>query len=288
MPTYFGIAVAVTILVLFFFAAGYANNLIFFFVFFMTAMSMSGAYLTNRNIKNVKLSKFSLGSCYAGSESQLLVYLEMNNDWLGFSHDITLELWSADLKTNYGAAQIFELQTSTYFTPMPVVLPERGVYLGLVLKSKSDFPLGFLTAWKYLRLEERILVYPALKGKSLYDHLQEQSRDGQGVFKEHREFVFGDSYRQVDWKASSRARRFLIKKHEGENNQTLILSESDVYHLDDLESKLSQLTLWLKEAEQQNLSYALHFAHIKSEVSRGQEHLHALLESLATLPKENI
>ncbi len=54
-PTSFGFAFGAMALVLFFLAVGYANNLIYIFVFFLISVAFTGVFITNRNVDGVEL-----------------------------------------------------------------------------------------------------------------------------------------------------------------------------------------------------------------------------------------
>ena len=102
--------------------------------------------------------------------------------------------------------------------------------LDLVLIS----PLGLWQLKRHITLPYQVRVMPNFREIARYallaidNHLSQmgirrQQRRGEGNdFHQLREYRFGDSLRQIDWKASSRYRRLISKEYQDERDQQLV------------------------------------------------------------------
>src|SRR5262249_58801684 len=94
-------------------------------------------------------------------------------------------------------------------------------------------PLGL---WqRQLRLSGRsvLRVYPDVKAVRTYELLARQSREnllvravrlrgGENEFERLREYGRDDEYRNIDWKATARRGRLIVREYQQERNQTVV------------------------------------------------------------------
>jgi len=126
------------------------------------------------------------------------------------------------------ANEVAEL--SYFFTPL-----SRGLMYFHQIEYLVHSPLLFWTYKRILRLENKVRVYPNYVPIMQYallateNHLSmmgilKHRRRGQGSdFHQLREFREGDSLRQIDWKASSRARKTIAREYQEERDQKIII-----------------------------------------------------------------
>lgn len=105
----------------------------------------------------------------------------------------------------------------------------RGTYVRL------DCPLGLVQKQEFIPTEESIRVYPNLLALREFDLLKQKGRlreigirrarqRGIGTeFESLREYAVGDDYRKIDWKASSRTNKLIVRQFEVERNQSVII-----------------------------------------------------------------
>jgi uncharacterized protein (DUF58 family) len=105
----------------------------------------------------------------------------------------------------------------------------RGSYLRL------NCPLGLAHKDVFLSTEEDVRVYPNVLALREFDLLKQQGRlkemgirrsraRGLGTeFESLREYGKGDDYRKIDWKASARRGKLVVRQYEQERNQVVIL-----------------------------------------------------------------
>ncbi|MEZ0326092.1 MAG: DUF58 domain-containing protein [Fimbriimonas sp.] len=105
----------------------------------------------------------------------------------------------------------------------------RGTFLRL------DCPLGLVRRDVYLSSEQPVRVYPNVLALREFDMLKQHGRlkeigirrsrmRGLGTdFESLREYTQGDDYRKMDWKASARSGKLVVRQFEQERNQAVVL-----------------------------------------------------------------
>ena len=97
-----------------------------------------------------------------------------------------------------------------------------------------------------------------------------------------RQYQSGDSMRAVDWKAYARERGLISKRFSGKGTKKIIIDWQHTSHIGDTELRLSQLCLWILEAEKQHLQYALALPGINDlHYANNDRHKHHCLQALA-------
>jgi len=95
-----------------------------------------------------------------------------------------------------------------------------------------------------------------------------------------RAYVPGESQRHIDWKAVARGQPLMTKQFAAETRGAVYLDFFEL-HFDDVEEKLSQLTLWVIEAERARQPYGLRLPGIAISAALGQMHFHSCLRALS-------
>jgi uncharacterized protein (DUF58 family) len=118
---------------------------------------------------------------------------------------------------------------------LPIVAAERGEHDIGSLDVRSLCPLGL--AWRQTRLplDRRVEVIPGLREVrshrllAMHHQLHQAGfrsarlRGEGGSFESLREYVRGDDPRRLDWKASARHGRLIVRQYEAERSQNIIL-----------------------------------------------------------------
>jgi len=96
-------------------------------------------------------------------------------------------------------------------------------------------PLGLVEKQVRLQTEEPVRVYPNVLALKEFDLLKQQGRlreigirrsrmRGLGTeFESLREYSEGDDYRKIDWKATARKSKLVVRQYEQERNQVVIV-----------------------------------------------------------------
>jgi uncharacterized protein (DUF58 family) len=152
----------------------------------------------------------------------------------------------------------------------------------------SVYPLGFLRARKRVAVPQRYVVYPKPAGDSTLPSGRARSTErkprpeaGEGDdFAGVRAYVPGESQRHIDWKAVARGQELMTKQFTVETAGLLYLDFAAT-RFSDPEAQLSQLALWVIEAERARRAYGLRLPGAEIAPSLGEPHFHRCLRALA-------
>ena len=123
-----------------------------------------------------------------------------------------------------------DLTYEYFITPM-----ERGsdYFRGTYLRVQC--PLGLVEKQVRLQTEQPVRVYPNVLALREFDLLKQQGRlrelgirrsrmKGLGTeFESLREYTEGDDYRKIDWKATARKGKIVVRQFEQERNQSVVI-----------------------------------------------------------------
>jgi uncharacterized protein (DUF58 family) len=165
---------------------------------------------------------------------------------------------------------------------------QRGEHKIETLNLTSCYPLGFVRASRRFACNQSYLVYPKPAGNPQLPTNRSRFADSlvpQGIgsgddFAGVRAYIQGESQRHIDWKAVARGQPLMTKQFAAEINRAAYLDFFDL-HIGDVEEKLSQLTLWVIEAERARHPYGLRLPGVEISPALGQMHFHHCLRSLS-------
>jgi uncharacterized protein (DUF58 family) len=112
---------------------------------------------------------------------------------------------------------------------------KRGLFVWRPLYLRYRSPLGLWERQKRVKTPAEVRVYPSLASLYRYHLLARTNRlEALGIrrvrqrgsaweFESLRDYVLGDDTRLIDWKASARCRRMIVRNQEAERNQTVLL-----------------------------------------------------------------
>ncbi|WP_413577538.1 DUF58 domain-containing protein [Bdellovibrio sp. HCB290] len=277
LPTGFGAAFGLMGLVLFFMAVGYANNLIYIFFFFLISIAVTGMVVTNRNVDSIQFDKVLSGDIFAGEPGRVRV--QVMNKTNSPSYEIQIVF---NRKDQDAATAMIEAGDEAVFS-VPWMTSQRGQQNLPSLRIQGAYPFGLLQAWKQVKKPGAVLVYPARAG--VMDFPMGSGADSiaesMGLFLNHKVYQSGDPVRRIDWKASARRNEVLIKKFEEPEKPALNFSWEQTEFLHDPEARISQLALWIDQAEVQNYVYSMRLGSVQTPSGKGREHWRRCLEFLA-------
>lgn len=167
----------------------------------------------------------------------------------------------------------------------------RGEHRIEKLYLTSRYPLGFMRASKKVVSNQTYLVYPKPAGNPQLptNHSRfADSRAEQGLgpgddFAGVRDYVPGESQRHIDWKAVARGQALMTKEFAAETKGAVRLDFFEL-RFADMEEKLSQLTLWVIEAERARQPYGLRLPGVEISAAVGQIHFYRCLRALSLFP----
>jgi uncharacterized protein (DUF58 family) len=164
---------------------------------------------------------------------------------------------------------------------------QRGLYQFDSLVVRTYYPLGLFWASLRMTVGSEYFVYPKPAGTSVWPGLlaggeagspgaQKSGDDFAGV----RAYMPGESLRHVDWKAFARGRPLSVKQFSGGGGSELWLDAAEMARLP-LEARLSQLALWIVNAEKAEIPYALKLGRTTLPLGLGPAQSRRALEVLA-------
>lgn len=281
LPTKTGALFAVLLIVMLLGATNYGNNLAFTLTFWLGAAALVSMHRAHRNMAGLVLQAMHAEPTFTGQD---LVYsVTLTSDarlqrrglclrWPGTAHI------SRPVRVGRGNPATIE---------MSVPARQRGWQACPALHIESRYPMGLFRCWIRLAPAAPALVYPRPRGAHAIPiggrfgntGTIERGR-GETLFAGHRRYQRGDSPRHVDWKASARADQLLVTERAETVSPTYWL-DYDTLAGQAPETRLSQLTQWVLEAERQARPYGLRLPGIRLGPASGRAHRQACLKALA-------
>jgi len=164
---------------------------------------------------------------------------------------------------------------------------KRGEHEITSLLLTSAYPLGFLKARHIVPVSQRYIVYPKPAGdpnlppaSASAKGRAEVRQTGGDDFSGMRAYVPGESQRHIDWKAVARGQPMMTKQFSAETDGMLHFDFTAMPQKG-VEIRLSQLALWIIEAERARRPYSLRLPSQKIPASLGEAHYHKCLRALA-------
>lgn len=301
-PNTFGLLFGGIAFVLLLMSMGYANNLLYFYVFFLISIAVTGMWVTNKNVDRISIKQIKSDYLFATEPGQLLIGIDQNQNTKRnrFSQFLfpSKESFNLQIKTIAdqtwieGSPKIID-QIDNGLVTLDCIAPRRGPMKSPRIEIESTFPFSMLRAWKYGQSENEFLVYPERKGsKSLPSILSasdderrlldaESQDDQTGLFSHHREFQNNDPVYRIDWKRSAKFDKLFVKKFEESRSHKQAITWGMTSHLGDPEARLSQMSLWTDLCEKSGFEYRLILPNGNTGFDRGEGHFKKCMSMLA-------
>lgn len=251
----------------------YANNMVYAICFYLTVMGLGLARKINDNVDKARIEGLSAQEIYAGLPQKLNVHIRNETNQKLHRLELRLERKSDPV--------VFDLEpeeskvVEILWTP-----PKRGYVKPPKLRLNSQFPGGMFNAWKVKKNLEDILVYPALSGQKSFPENVHALSESIGVLREIRDYKPGDSPRRIHWRSLAKNGQLRTMVHENQDGQSCYFSWDQISSLR-LEEKLSQLSLWLHQAQHNDQSWTLRLPDQEFNSISGHQAYHAALKELA-------
>ena len=251
-------------------------------LFCLTSVFLVSIPHTLLNLGSLKATAGSVKPAFAGQEVSLPV--EITNQSRAVRHAIVLSL--PESGGDGESVDALPAGKSARLT-LRFSAPKRGEHGIGSLCLTSRYPLGFVRASKRINMLQRYLVYPKPAGDpnlpigsahSPRDRPQQELGEGDD-FAGVRAYLPGESQRHIDWKAVARGQPLMTKQFSVETDTLLFLDFARVQK--DREARLSQLALWVIEAERARCPYGLRLPAAEIAPSMGEQHFHRCLRALA-------
>jgi len=259
---------------------------IYLLLFVLAAVFLVSIPHTLINLAGVTLKVESAKPTFAGEEVCLPVEITNNSRATRYGIEVVVP----EAGKTRGRLDCIPRETAARLT-LRFPARKRGEYELARLDLTSRYPLGFVRTSRRFVSNHTYLVYPRPAGNArlptnrsrFADSLIPESIGPGDDFAGVRGYIQGESQRHIDWKAVARGQPLMTKQFAAEINRAAYLDFFEL-RFADLEEKLSQLTLWVIEAERARKPYGLRLPGIEISPALGQTHFHYCLRALSLFP----
>jgi uncharacterized protein (DUF58 family) len=271
------------------YAASSQNNTAVYLLFFvLTAVFLVSIPHTLVNLAGVTVTLESVQPAFVGQEVSLP--LEIMNDSRATRHGIELVL--SDSRAEHQRIDYIPAHKAARVT-LRFPARQRGEHNVGSLCLTSAYPLGFIRFLKKFAPSQTYVVYPKPAGDLRLPSSFVHRPDGRPLtelgegddFAGVRDYVHGESQRHIDWRAVARGQPLMTKQFAAEAEGVVYLDFSAL-HFASVEERLSQLALWVIEAERAQRPYGLRLPGAEIPPGVGQPHFHECLRALSLFEVE--
>jgi uncharacterized protein (DUF58 family) len=278
-----GLAALLFVLAVMWYAASSQNNAAaYLLLFVLTSVALVSIPHALANLSGIGATLESIKPTFAGQEISCPV--EILNESATARHGIIVAL-SKKAKDRERIDSVSAGDADRVSLRFPAVC--RGEYRIEQLWLTSAYPFGFVNAAKQIITSQTYIVYPKPAGDPAFPRALSFSTKsanlelGEGDdFAGVRAYVPGESQRHIDWKAVARGQSLKTKQFTVESEAELYVDLAAARQ-SDLEDRLSQLALWIIEAERARRPYGLRLTNLELAPALGQAHFHRCLHALA-------
>jgi len=272
-------------------AVNYNNSMAYILTFLLASLFMVCMLHTYRNLRGLIIRTSPARPVFAGENICFPLLIDNRTAYDRIAIDLLLDKERKKKTPEHTQAKPLTFNLSSTGTSQEhlfITTSRRGLLYPGRLRISSSYPLGLFYAWSYMDIEQTGIVYPRPSGNVEFpissDHDAEEQtgkHTGTDDFIGFKPYQPSDSVRNIDWKKYAREQGLLVKRFSGSGSRKLLLQWQQCRHLHDVEKQLSQLCLWVIEAEKQGLHYGLEIPGICIELNHGVAHKHQCLKVLA-------
>ena len=277
-------------------AVNYSNNLVYGILYLIGALSFISIFHTWKNLALLRVEHIRIQPAFAGEEIRMEIYLrnpakhtiygiffarlgEETTAWPRPARPIPLRT------PNGGGVRI--AAGDSYAAEVVFPAERRGMYRFESLLVRTSYPFGLFWASFRVPVNVEYYIYPQAKGSDQWPGLHPSGEQGSPAsqmpgddFAGVRAYMPGESLRHVDWKAFARGRPLSVKQFTGGSGHELWLDAAEMSRMT-LEARLSQLALWIVNAEKAEIPYALKLGRTTLPLGLGPAQSRRALEALA-------
>lgn len=282
VPTRFGYAFGFMGVVMLMGSMNYSNSMGFALTFLLAGLALVCMHHTHGNLVNVQLRAGKTQPVFAGEVAHFEVLVDNPATAQRFSFALT---WPREPQPPV-TTDVPPQGTATLRIAHSA--EKRGWLPARVFSLSTEFPLGLFHAWTWAELDMACLVYPKPAAAGRLPPAaagaigqMPSNASGQDEFAGLRNYHRGDSMKSVHWKSLPKSPGTpMVKQFTELLDQELWLDWNDLNDLEP-EARLSQLTRWVLDMEDQRHAYGLRLPGLRLKPNRGELHQHECLRSLA-------
>lgn len=272
-------------------AVNYSNSMAYVMTFLLGSLLMVSMLHTYRNLRGLIISSLTASPVFAGEHINFPLLMDNRAG----QNRVAILIKSYVRKRKKGRRVTAIEPVTINLQPGKVTRNEllirtstRGYLKPGRMKIESCYPLGLFRAWSYIEPERVCIVYPGPAGSPqlpLYTEYESEqqlgNKTGTDDFTGFKPYRHGDSIRNIDWKAFAKQQPLQVKRFSGSGAGKLIISWNHCSYINDVERRLSQLCLWVLNAEREGFYYGLDIPGSFIDPGNGEFHLQQCLTALA-------
>lgn len=286
-PTSSGILLLLTLLAMLLASMNYSNNMAYILSFLIFSLMIVALLYTRHNLRGLEVVTIQPQAAFAGGDITFITEISNRSSGERLSVYLAAAAPASDYRL-FGPLSISPAATTAIEISLPA--PRRGLYSLTGIIITTMFPFGFFQVQRRLPLGKEYLVFPRPAGTRPWpesvpdisgnDNAAGYHFSGGDDFSGLRPYRNGESQRHIHWKAVARGRPLSVKEFSGGGNHQLWFDWAGLAGLG-TESRLSQLTRWVLEADQQNCEFGLRLPGTSIEPDSGSRHTLKGLRALA-------
>ena len=292
VPSSVGWAFVLLLALLLVTAINYQNSLIYGLTFWLFSVAMSALLFTYRNLSGLTIKTSRSINGFSGNFVEIPIRLsdkKRDHQGLMIHWPVTINRLASTAENSTQRIIIADVtRNDEKEMCIPFQLPQRGYLKTPRLRIETRFPFGFYKSWTWLRLNTPGIVYPkpiitpfiASAGEGDEMPTDANLQIGNDEFIGLRNYRTGDSLKHVAWKYLAKGKGLLSKEYD---NQQLSMQWLDWFSLQGMgvEERLSHLTGWVLQAEQEGRAYGIRLPEIEIKPNLGDLHRDLCLKHLA-------
>jgi uncharacterized protein (DUF58 family) len=280
LPSRHGLAVATLIIAMLIGALNYNSNLGLAFAFLMVGVALVAMHHCHRNLLGLVIDADPEADGFEGAQTQLSFAL-YNPSAL---HRFDIEIHCADL----GSAVRSIPAGARAQVGVTLSAARRGIVRLSQFELRTRYPFGWFRAWTYVQAPLLAYIYPRPIGghrlpASAVSHGTAASAEqrGEEEFAGLRPYAPGIPLKHMAWKVLARGGEAAVRHYTGD------VVEPEWFDWHSLagiapEARLSQLCVWVVDADAARRRYGLRLPEFELRPARGTGHRQACLRALAT------
>lgn len=254
------------------------NNALYIGVSFMLGSLLLSGMASKSGLRHLEVEIYGIDEAWVGRPNDGMLRVR-NRSRLWNVRDVVL--------TSEALAQPVLIPSlprrATISVPVAFVFPRRGMVQLSAIDSYTRYPFGFFLKKRRLRVASEVIVFPRLVPDSLArerfrpttGELTSANRPGPGSeIHSFRDYVRGDSLRQVYWKKSASLGRWIMKQTDIDAAHAVHVvvdpfKSKDVSD-DEFEEMISHAATFIESAVRRNLDVVLSLPRVTLRASEGQ------------------
>ena len=258
-------------------ALNYNSNLGLAFAFLLASMALVTMHHCNRNLLELTVNATQEVNAFAGGEANFEFMLR---------NDSNIDRRDIEIRCMTSTAVRSVLAKSSEAVVLRIPMEQRGITHTPKFELRTRYPFGWFHAWTYVHASLTVYVAPSPRGtltlppaSGAGSSARSEAR-GEEDFASLRTYEPGMPLKHMAWKVFAASDEAVVRTYSSLSAQPEWLEWSHFRDLD-TEARLSQLCLWILEAEAAHRVFGLRIPGKEILPASGSAHKSSCLRALA-------